>query len=32
MENADAQANVEILSRIWFSVKLTPISLTIAMY
>lgn len=31
MWNADAQANVEILSRIRFSVKLTPISLTIAM-
>ena len=30
MENADAQTNVEILSRIRFSVKLTPISLTIA--
>lgn len=29
--NADAQANVEILNRIRFSVKLTPISLTIAM-
>jgi len=32
MEDADAQTNVEILSRIRFSVKLTLTSLSIAVY